>query len=319
MKLPAGLLDAIVARPDAPDGYLVAADWLSSHGDAWGELINTQCRLEHEMDPTAFLARRRRADSLIEAHAATWVGAAEAKVDWRWGFVERLALPETPLLDAVLRSDVGSLARALALWGGPEALADALRKILRAKLPRLEALALTGRGQVRAPLPPLRRLESAGLALDWNSVSAAPLTQLFLSDLRDPTLAAWLDTGAPTSLTRLELLEVDLPLGTAERFVDRQASLRTLHLEDDLPDDLARWLAGSPVLSKLDHLALGGPATDVGLDAVLTHFARFARLKTLIFYGGRFGPTLKKWAYKQLPGVVFETRRPAADWTARPR
>jgi hypothetical protein len=77
---------------------------------------------------------------------------------------------------------------------------------------------------------------------------------------------------------------------------------------------VALWLANSPVLATLDHLALGGPLTDVGLDALLTNFARFSRLQTLVLYGGRFGPTRRKWAYKQLAQISFEPRRPPADW-----
>ncbi len=44
-----------------------------------------------------------------------------------------------------------------------------------------------------------------------------------------------------------------------------------------------------------------------------------AELKALVVYGGRFGPTLKRMAYKQLPRLRFETVRPPDDWTTRRR
>jgi hypothetical protein len=62
--------------------------------------------------------------------------------------------------------------------------------------------------------------------------------------------------GAPSTLERLELLEVELPSASLRAFIDRQQRLRTLHLEDDLPDDLAGWLAQSPVLATLALQAL---------------------------------------------------------------
>ncbi len=316
MKFPAELLELLTSRPDDVAGYVVAGDWLTSQGHPWGEFIATQCRLQLETDPSQFLTLRRRGEALLAEHGRRWLGVPDAKVEWKWGFVERLSLKETSELDAVVASDAGPLARRLELWGGPESLRVALGKL--GGFVRLEGLALSGQGQVQAPVPPVRRLSSTGLGLDWSSVSPA-LLELQLADVRDPTLSAWLDSGAPGTLERLELLDVELPLGTTQKLVDRQTALRVLHLEDDLPDDLARWLAKSPVLSKLEHLALGGPATDEGLDAMLVDFARFSRLKTIVLYGGRFGPTLRKWAYKQLPRLTFEARRPPADWTTRRR
>jgi hypothetical protein len=46
---------------------------------------------------------------------------------------------------------------------------------------------------------------------------------------------------------------------------------------------------------------------------------RELELKALVVYGGRFGPTLKRMAYKQLPRLRFETVRPPDDWTTRRR
>ncbi len=319
MKLPPGLLDALISSPDAQAGYLVAADWLTSAGDPWGEFISAQCRLVGETDPSQFMALRRRAEALLEANSTRWLGTGDAEVDWRWGFVERLTLHETGPLEAVLRSQVGGLLRTLSLEGGPTALGLALERLHRLAPPRLEGLALSGKGLVEGAVPPVRRLQCTGLSLEWARIDAEKLVELRLIEVRDAGLRGWLEGEGPTALQHLELLELALPLHTTQRFIERQTSLEALHLEDDLPDDLAVWLAQSPVLSKLEHLALGGPATDVGLDAMLRHFARFSRLKTLIVYGGRYGPTVKKWAYKQLPQLVFEARRPPSGWATRRR
>ena len=243
-------------------------DWLSAQGDPWGEFIAAQCRLEKENDPGFFLSLRKTSDALLAAHGKTWLGAKEVAATWRWGFVERLAIKESFDLEAVLDSDVGSLARQLDLWGGPESLRVCL-ELLRKRAPaRLEGLSLTGKGHVKSALPPVRRLESHGLGLEWKSLTAS-LRELLLADVRDPTLSPFLDSGALTSLERLELLDVELPLGTTQRLIAAQTNLHTLHVEDDLPDDLAKWLAESPTMRTLDHLAIGGPATDVGLDAML--------------------------------------------------
>ncbi|MFZ5441314.1 MAG: TIGR02996 domain-containing protein, partial [Myxococcota bacterium] len=261
MTLPPELLEAIVARPDDRSAYLVAADWLTSQGEPWGELISAQARLQGETDPATFLAVRRRADELLRAHAQRWLGA-DVDAEWRWGFVERLSLPELGALPRLLASEVGRLARELALEGPPLQLAAALASLAKpGAMPRLEALTLRGAGRVDVALPPVRRLDVTGLTLDWARLPSA-LEALSLRDLRDGALGPWLERHAPPTLARLELLELDLPHPALREVIERQRALQTLHVEDDLPDELARWLARSPALARLEHLALGGPATD---------------------------------------------------------
>lgn len=311
MRLPPELLASLQERPDDLAGALVAADWLTSQGDPWGDLITAQCRLEGATDPATFVTFRKQADALLRQHGERWLGAA-VTATWRRGFVERVELDELSLLPRVLASDIAGLARDFSLRGTPRALQQALAQLVEAAPPRLEGLALSGAGTLSAALPPLRRLEVHRLSLDW-TFPAEGLRELTITDAPSPALEAWLAV-APSTLERLELLEVELPFPSVRALIDRQQRLRTLHLEDDLPDDLAGWLAQSPVLATLEHLALGGPLTDDGLDAVLKHFARFSRLKTLVLYGGRFGPTARKWAYKQLPQLRFEPRRPPAGW-----
>lgn len=314
MTLPEELLEAIVARPDEQAAYVVAADWLSAQGNAWGELISTQVRLSGETDPARFLTLRRRAEELLRQHGERWLGAPGLEAVWRWGFVERLTLPHLDLLSRVRTAEAGALARELVLPGSPLQLAAALTSLSQHPLRRLEALTLSGTGRISTALPPLRRLACVGVALDWAALPAA-LEELRVSDVRDGSLAGWLSATTSTCLTRLELLDLELPHAAIHQIVERQDQLRTLHLEDDLPDALARWLAESPALARLEHLALGGPATDDGLEAIVTHFARFSRLERLVLYGGRFGATLRRHAYRALPRIVFAQRRPAADWT----
>lgn len=311
MKLPPELLATLKQRPDELAGFLVAADWLTSRGDPWGELISAQCRLEGATDPGVFVTFQKQADALLRTHRKRWLGA-EVTARWRRGFVERIELRDLASFPSVLASDIGGLAREYSLHGTPHALKQALAELSAAASPRLEGLTLSGKGSLSAALPPLSTLEVHRLALDW-TLAPRTLRELLIADAPSPSLVPWLQQ-APGSFERLELLELDLPAAALQALVDRQRGLRTLHLEDDLPDDVAGWLAHSPVLATLDHLALGGPLTDVGLDAVLTNFARFSRLQTLVLYGGRFGPTRRKWAYKQLAQISFEPRRPPADW-----
>jgi hypothetical protein len=314
MKLPPELVAAL----DVDDlaGCQVVADWLIARGDPWGDLINAQCRLEDSTDPAAFLAFKRQADTLIATNRLTWLGAAVV-AHWRRGFVERLEVEAPTLLPSALGSPVGGLTRQLALSGGPLSLRAMLDTVLAMPPARLETLSLTGKGTLSGPLPSPCGLEVHGLTLDWVHEPGA-LRRLSVADAPAPALEPWL-AGVPSTLERLELLMVDLPHPALQALVDRQGRLRVLHLEDDLPDDLARWLAGSPVLKHLDHLALGGPLTDDGLDAVLTHFARFSRLKSVVLYGGVFGPTAKKWAFKQLPRLLFGKQRPGLEWPGHPR
>jgi uncharacterized protein (TIGR02996 family) len=311
MKLPPELLATLEQRPGELAGFLVAADWLTARGDPWGELISAQCRLEGATDPSVFLTFQKQAAALLLAHGTRWLGG-EVSATWRRGFVERIELDDLASFPRVLASEIGGLAREYSLRGTPPELKQALRELCDAAPQRLEGLTLRGKGALSAPLPPLRRLEVHRLALDWTSAPST-LRELFIADAPSPSLVPWLQQ-APASFERLELLELELPATTLQPLVDRQQRLRTLHLEDDLPDDVAVWLGNSPVLATLDHLALGGPLTDVGLDAVLTHFARFSRLRTLVLYGGRFGPTRRKWAYKQLAQISFEPRRPPSNW-----
>jgi hypothetical protein len=340
MKLPDDLLASLDEA--GREAYLVAADWLLSQGNPWGELINAQCQLENVTSPLAFLTFRKQVTELLGKHGLRWLGGPVPAV-WFRGFVERVEPEDLSLLPSVLDSEVGGLARDFELAELPSALERSMQSLLQASPPRLRGLTLarpgpterheaerrgTLRRRRRAAPPPaerqrvripsglaVQRLEVRGVELDW-SFDGSGLRRIAVSDADvDP---AWL-AGAPRTIDQLELLQCEVPHAALMKLIDGQWALRVLHLEDDLPDDLARWLADSPAISRLDHLALGGPFTDDGLDAILKRFARFSRLKSLVLYGGVFGPTIRKWAYKQLPQLTIERRRPGVGWPGHPR
>lgn len=84
---------AIVAAPDAVDGYAAYAEWLTAHEDPLGELVTVQLSLKKKPRDTALLAKQR---DLLERHSSTWLGllAGEEGFDaeWRWGFLEVVEL-----------------------------------------------------------------------------------------------------------------------------------------------------------------------------------------------------------------------------------
>jgi len=83
---------------------------------------------------------------------------------------------------------------------------------------------------------------------------------------------------------------------------------------DDLADDVLQWLSRSPLLSQLNHLTVGGPFTDAGLDAVLREFARFSRVAELVLFGGAVSRSLRSMARKQLPQLLLLKQAPPVHW-----
>lgn len=318
MTIPTVVVEALVATPDDPAPYQVAGDVLVQAGDPWGELIAVQCQLQNRTDPGEFLALRRRSDALLAANGVRWTGTLGARVAWRWGFIEHLALDDARDLPRVLATEPGRLIRSLELRGNASVLNPALKELSESRPPRLERLVLAGRGAIVNPFPNVKGLSCEGLRSEVPFSTLAPqsLRSLRLVSNEWPELGTWLQSLDAKALTEIELLD----LGTKgvhglEPLIERQVGLSRLHLEDDLVDDLARWLAVSPVLKTLDHLALGGPSTDEGLDAILVNFARFSRLKSLVLYGGRYTPATKRMAYRQLPQIRFDSVRPIRQWT----
>jgi uncharacterized protein (TIGR02996 family) len=68
------LAEAILADPDAVDGYLVYGDWLQSQGDPLGELVALQCKLAEGADA----ALEKKAAELIAANKERWLRGLDA-------------------------------------------------------------------------------------------------------------------------------------------------------------------------------------------------------------------------------------------------
>jgi len=322
VKLPPEIEAAMIAAPDDASPWLVASDWLMSHGDPLGELISVSRALERESNPAQFMLRKRRRDELLRAHAEEWTaGASLDEAVWRWGFVTH-ARVQVEHLEAFLGSRVGRFVRELELQGPLESVAHALSS---ASPPILSGLALRGRG--RAPpvslvaitdtVPWLRRLAVFGVEVDFTHFSVGQLTDLRLRDGRHPSITPFVASLESERLTSLELM-IDAPLELKAAVVNRTPALTSLHLEDDLADELASWAAKAPIMRQLEVLGLSGPMTDEGLDALLIDSARLHRL-TILLEGGHFSGATKRMAYRQLPKVTFHKARAPLTWWYLPR
>jgi hypothetical protein len=312
---------ALVEAPDASPAFLVAADWLQARGEPHGELISLMFELEREQSPSRFLALKRRRDELLTAHGEDWLGGAQLEAaTWRWGYVARARL-QVEHLPAFLGSVAGRLVRELEVHGPLQDLGAALA----ASPPRLlEGLGLVGNRRGRpvplaeavSPLPRLGRLGIFAAEMDLTGLDASSLTDLRLRDLAHPSVTPFLARLDAPRLTHLEL-SLEAPLEHKTGAVDRAPALTVLRLEDDLADDLAAWAAESPRTSRLTRLALCGPMTSAGLDALLLRSARLHAV-SLSLEGGHFGGDLKRLAHRQLPRLDFHRTRTPEPWWVEP-
>jgi uncharacterized protein (TIGR02996 family) len=319
--LPGPLEAALAAAPDAPAGYLVAADWLQAQGDPHGELISLMFDLEHEQNPVRFLALKARREALLALHGERWLGGAHLEVvTWRWGFVVHARL-QMEHLEPLLASRAGQLVRELEVHGPLEELEAAFSRHHPALL---RGLALVGSrrappfrlASVVAQLPALSRLGLFAADVDLTGLDPTGLSDLRLRDVNHPSVAPLLARLMAPGLTHLEL-SLDAPLELKTETADRQPALRVLRLEDDLTDDLACWAAAAPRSSRLARLALTGPMTDRGLDALLKEAARLQGV-ALSVEGGAFAATSKRLAHRQLPRLDFRRTRAPEAWWAEP-
>lgn len=330
MTLPPDIEAAIIAAPGDPSPYLVAADWLQARGDPQGELIAVMHALEAQTDPGQFLARKRRRDELLAAHGRTWLGGLQlADAGWRWGFVQRASVAASSRLEAQLSTLVGSRAGRYVQRLEVVAPGAELQKLDQAlsvsRLPVLSALELTcardterkvSLSLLATSAPRLEHLALTNVSLAGDEMlevlRTPPLATLRCVRVRHPRLGALLVSSMTPSLRALELSDVELAVDELLSLASR-ARLSALWLEHDLADDLAIALARSSLFKHLDVLVVGGPMTDRGLDALLLQWDRLSRLKKIVLYGGDHAATLKRAAYRQLPQLSFEKRRPAPD------
>ena len=306
------LQTAIAEAPDSAEPYLVYADWLQAQGDAHGEYIQLMHALERETDATRFLARKQRVDTLLRSHGARWLnGVKVLDAKWRWGFIRKARL-EASSLRALLDSRAGRFPRELTLTGHSSSLHVGLEHV-PATLTGLR-LEPTYRDEqvVASMLPPLQRLALGAGQWVLPGRADSTLRELWLeAPLAHPTLLPFLAAAAP-SLQTLHLSELPhAPESVLERGF---ASLTRLSVVDDLADDVLQWLSRSPLLSQLNHLTVGGPFTDAGLDAVLREFARFSRVAELVLFGGAVSRSLRSMARKQLPQLLLLKQAPPVHW-----
>lgn len=315
MPLPRELVDAIAAHPENAAGYLVAGDLLNSLADPWGELIAASFQLSRETDPGRFVHWKKELERLTTENAQRWFGSARVPTKWKLGFVEELEIDDAESLESLFHSELGRLCRRVVVHGARIDPEPVLQRLGEADLPMFDGLSIDSDGLElsRAVPQALRSLRVRATSLPWAALNTSRLERLELFDVHDDALLAWVP-GLPPTLRHLELSECELPLQAVGRLIEAQRTLETLHLESDLPNEALAWLARSKALSNVKHLAVGGPMTDPGLDAVLKDFARFSRLKTLVLYGGRFGADRRKWAFKQLPQLQLNVEAVTEGW-----
>lgn len=305
---------AIAEAPDSAEPYLVYADWLQSQGDAHGEYIQLMHALERETDSSRFLTRKKRVDVLLADHGATWLNAVKVIApQWRWGFV-RKGRVEATALRALLDSRAGRFPRELTVTGTGTALQTAV-EALPLTLTGLKLEPTYGDDTVKvSALPPQLTRLALGPAR-WELPLGVPpgLRELRLEAPRaHPTLLPFL-TGPQNRLTTLHLTE--LPFESRDLFHGHAFSaLKRLVLVEDLADDSLQWLSKSPLIRQLDHLTVGGPFTDLGLDFILREFARFSRIGEIVLWGGVISRQLRSLARKQLPQMLLLKQPPPAIW-----
>jgi uncharacterized protein (TIGR02996 family) len=315
----AALEAALAKSPDDLGAVLVYADALQALGDPQGEFLALHCALEGETDPSTFLARKRRLEALLAAHAATWLqGSTPSNPVWRRGFVVEASFPasESANLGRFLGAPATRLLRQLHLFAEDEGFADAVELLLAHAPLTLQGLTLDAQqpgppcdvGALLARVP-LRRLT---LRHAWARLPLHAFEALRLdAPVADPSLPVFLEAADWRQLTSLGLLDLPLPFEAVRATLTpaRLPRLKHLELGEDLADELAACLATSPLVKTLETASLRGPFTDAGLDALLRESARLSRLKRLTLVGGAFSAPLRRMARKQLPQLDFVALR----------
>ncbi|MCA9665260.1 MAG: TIGR02996 domain-containing protein [Myxococcales bacterium] len=301
MSREAQLLDAVLAAPDDDTPRLAYADWLSTRGDARGELIAVQCQLARAGDDDArapALAQRER--ELLAEHHALWKRPMRGVIVARFerGFAAHV------WLDSFIE-DYGVVARYLArlprpavepsAWcGGDEKGGAALRAIPRLHLGlrgadaerlgerdftrwglhSIEALELVGAfspAQLEA-LASLAGDDSALRSLALRTQDRAFYRALRGHPLRGQLTALSLEVAEPAAIDELAALE-------APRL--RRLEVRAGMSEGPLVQTLDRLLA-APWARQVDTLVLASHrGIDDGSDAVLSALLRWSGLDSL--------------------------------------
>jgi uncharacterized protein (TIGR02996 family) len=246
----AGLLDAIVADPDAIDPRLVYADWLQARGDLRGELIVLEHRQASNPDDTGV---RARIAELSESLTTALVPAElQRQVIGRWklGFVDKLSLT---------RRDVIELTRYHADWfQRPELRLVRELSLTSSSTASLRAIFDTPLGRT------VRRLDlgsiHTALTKNYGAILRLPLEHLFLRSASVPTVEG-LDS-LPLKSFGVQVAYQMTP-ALIEQILAREWSLTELDLQgsyssaDELARDLSPLFTGAS-FPDLRHLAVTG-------------------------------------------------------------
>ncbi len=313
------LADAILADPDAVDGYLVYGDWLQSQGDPLGELVAIQCKLAQGADA----ALEKKAAELIAANKERWLGGLDGVDDveltWRYGFFHTATLGNTEewgeqngveLYNHLVSSPASRFLRELTLgifddeesgepnWG-----------------PVLAAMA-------KSPLPTLRKLEIScfGYQISWTYLGDLSPLYANLDLLEELSIQmGHMDLGriALRNLKSFEVVTGGLTKKNLKSIVEAQwprLESLVLYFGDDeygcdckvkdlaplfdasgiwgvkklglcnskFADDIAKALPKSKILKQIKHLDLSkGAMGEAGAQAILANAAAFKHLETL--------------------------------------
>jgi uncharacterized protein (TIGR02996 family) len=312
------LEDAIAADLDAPEAYLVYADWLQAQGDPRGELVV----LQHAKKPLA-------GAELVERHKEHFFGPlANAQrmlsrfpfdplgrdTTWRWGYLEALWIgrkdeKEKPNVDEALLLFLDHptcrFLRHLTVGivtyeeNGYDEVAKAIGAQLR---PTLESVILgdffsdetelnwSHMGDVSpmyAAVPNLRSLTLRSGSMHLGTIDLPKLEELVI-------ITGGFDGGSLASICNARwpmLHTLSIQLGSEHTFEHAELApifeaavfsrVTTLGLGNaNGTDDLCRWLVESKIAEQLEVLDLSkGTMGDEGARALAS--GRFPRLKTL--------------------------------------
>jgi uncharacterized protein (TIGR02996 family) len=343
---------AIVADPDAREGYAVYADWLLERGDIRGELINVQLARELAPEDPDLL---RREQELLAKHGEGWLAGATSplfrvEVSWRRGFID------TAVIHGAYKSDDAS--RAYRMLVDAPAARVLRRLVIAAGLSHhgdppddvsvLEALR-------DHPPPALRSLEITAFddQLAWTHVGELAIAGPALAGLEELAIIAGrmtlgrldvprlrrlhLETGGLPGHVLADLAEASWPsleslvifFGTEEYGGScTPAGVEPILAGDLLPavtelglcngefgDELAVRVCSAKILPRLHRLDLSqGTMGPDGARALLAHADRFAHLEALDLSQNYLPGAMEPELARLCPAVKLGHQKVEDEW-----
>lgn len=305
-----GLFAAIAADPEGPDdAYLVYADLLQARGDPQGELIAIQISAadDHGVREAELLSAHR---STLFGDAGAWLEAL--RLTWRRGFVTAVhvdaaklfSLRGAPrsdrLLAAFLDAPVARLVRDVSVGA-----ADGDDRYAREVIGSLVAA---------DPAPPLVRLSLAGVSRPWYEMELDLLWEAFPQLEEVDVVGSDVSLGTPSG-ARLRRLSIDAPDEYRGDWIEalrdpalpalRELTLRLPHV----PQELARRIAGAPVLERLERLDLSKSYLDDAGAEILASGGGLSKL-ALDVSDSSLSPEAVKRLSAAAGTIVAERQRP---------